>query len=235
MIVADKLTPLRPEQAATALASAYGQLTGVAPASAVLGLLLAQSALETGNWQKIHNFNFGNQKASAAYPLIVQFRCSEIIDGVERFYDPPAPECNFRAYETSASGALDYLRVLHAQPHWWQGLHTGDPSAFVDALATPPKYFTASPALYKSVLISRLEQYRPLAAGALEQQAQRPTPTPRGQAVRWPFRSALACLPSDYLLQPSRGRAGEDSRARARLAWREARWLLSHARGGRAA
>lgn len=235
MIVANKLTPLRPEEAAAALAAAYEQLTGVAPAAAVLGLLIAQSALETGNWQNIHNFNFGNQKAGASYPLIVQFRCSEVVDGVERFYDPPAPECNFRAYETSASGALDYLRVLRAQAHWWQGLHTGDPSAFVDALATPPKYFTASPALYKNVLISRLEQYRPLVAGALERQAQGPTPTLRGPAADWPFRSALVCLLSDYSLQQSEGRAGEANRVRTRFTLCDLQSVRAHAIGGRLA
>jgi hypothetical protein len=175
VIVENKLTPLHPSEAAAALAAAYQQLTGALPSEAVLGLLIAQSALETGDWTKIHNFNFGNQKADVNYPRIVQFRCSEIVDGVEKFFDPPAPECNFRAYESAADGGLDYLRVLHSRPHWWQGLHTGDPSAFVDALATPPKYFTANPALYKSVLIERLQQFGPLALGELTRQGHPPT------------------------------------------------------------
>jgi hypothetical protein len=174
VIVQNKLTPLSPSEAAAALASAYQRLVGVPPSEAVLALLIAQSALETDSWTKIHNYNFGNQKAGINYPLIVQFRCSEVVKGVEKFFDPPAPECNFRAYESAAAGALDYLRVLHGRPHWWQGLQTEDPSAFVDALATPPKYFTANPALYKSALTSRLVQYGPLAEGALE----RPTPPP---------------------------------------------------------
>jgi len=167
VIVQNKLTQLSPSEAAAALAAAYQQLIGVPPSQAVLALLLAQSALETGNWKKIHNYNFGNQKAGASFPLIVQFRCSEIVNGAEKFFDPPAPECNFRAYESAAAGALDYLRVLHARPHWWQGLQTEDPSAFVDALATPPKYFTANPAIYKSALTSLFVQYGPLALGVL--------------------------------------------------------------------
>lgn len=174
MIVENKLTPLSAPDAAAALAAAYQQLVGVPPSEPVLALLIAQSALETDNWRKIHNFNFGNQKAGASYPLIVQFRCSEIVNGAEKFFDPPAPECNFRAYQSAAAGALDYLRVLHARPHWWQGLQTEDPSAFVDALATPPKYFTANPALYKSVLIARLQQFGPLAVGVLERPAHPP-------------------------------------------------------------
>lgn len=174
MIVEDKLTPLSPSAAAAALSAAYQQLTGSAPSQPVLGLVIAQSALETDGWQKIHNFNFGNQKAGADYPAIVQFRCSEIVDGVEKFFDPPDPTCNFRAYQSASEGALDYLRVLHSRPHWWQGLQTGDPSSFVDALATAPKYFTASPALYKSALLMRLQQFAPLLDGALDRRAQRP-------------------------------------------------------------
>jgi len=170
VIVQNKITALKPSEAAAALATAYERLIGAPPSSPVLALLIAQSALETGNWKKIHNYNFGNQKAGATFPLIVQFRCSEIVNGVEKFFDPPAPECNFRAYEDAAAGALDYLRVLHARPHWWQGLLTEDPSAFVDALATPPKYFTANPALYKSALTSLFLQYRPLAMGVLGRQ-----------------------------------------------------------------
>lgn len=229
MIVPNKLTRLRPQDAAAALAAAYEQLTGIAPAQPVLGLLIAQSALETADWQSIHNFNFGNQKAGSSYPMIVQFRCSEIVNGVEQFYEPPAPECNFRAYETSASGALDYLRVLRGREHWWQGLHTGDPSAFVDALATPPRYFTASPALYKRVLIERLEQYGSLAEGALNRQAQRPelpptflaAPTLPVLSADWRSRSASGSLPSAFSWPPSEGHADEPSGVRSLVTWRD--------------
>ncbi len=168
MIVPDKLTPLSRQDAAQALVGAYRTLTGAFPTQAVLALLLAQSALETGNWQKIHNFNFGNAKARIDYPLIVQFRCSEVDAlGVEHFFDPPDPQCNFRAYTDPAAGALDHLKVLQSRPHWWQGLHTENPSAFVDALATPPKYFTGNAAQYKRAVVSLFENFRPLAEVAL--------------------------------------------------------------------
>jgi hypothetical protein len=156
------------------LAVAYRELTGTLPRPAVLALLLAQSALETGHWKSIHNFNFGNQKAHPGYPMIVQFRCSEVINGVERFFDPPDPHCNFRAYNSAVDGALDYLRVLKNRPHWWQGLHTGDPNAFVAALATPPKYFTANPERYRATLVSLFHKYGPLAGSALQDPAMPP-------------------------------------------------------------
>ena len=94
MIVPNRLTPLDAREAGRALFSAYTAFTGRPPSDRVGALLLAQSALETGNWQKIHNYNFGNVKARPDYPTITQFRCSEIIDGVDRFFDPPDRHCN---------------------------------------------------------------------------------------------------------------------------------------------
>ena len=142
MIVANRLTPLTRQDAAAALAEAYARVTGGPPSARVLALLLAHTAFETGRWQKLHNFNFGNVKAAPSFSFITQFRCSEVENGVEQFFDPPDPHCNFRAYSNAADGAVDYIKVLQSRPHWWAGLQTEDPAAFVDALATPPKYFT---------------------------------------------------------------------------------------------
>jgi hypothetical protein len=167
MIVENRLTPLSSQDAARALTEAYIRVTGAAPSARVLALLLAQTAFETGHWQKIHNFNFGNAKAELSYPLITQFRCSEVERGVEQSFEPPDPHCNFRAYTNPADGAVDYIRVLQSRPHWWSGLQSEDPSAFVDALATEPKYFTGNPALYKHAISSLFDEFFPLAAAAV--------------------------------------------------------------------
>jgi hypothetical protein len=179
MIVKDTLTPLSRDDASRALLTAYLQLTGALPTPGVLALLLAQSAFETGHWKSLHNFNFGNAKAGLDYPLITQFHCSEVDEhGVEHFYDPPDPHCNFRAYDNAAAGALDHLKVLQHRPTWWQGLHTEDPSAFVDALATPPKYFTGNVAVYKRSVVSLFGTFHPLAEVALAVASVRPAPVP---------------------------------------------------------
>lgn len=200
MIVKDMLTPLSRDDASRAFLAAYQQLTGKPPTAAVLALLLAQSAFETGHWKSLHHFNFGNAKAGPNYPLITQFRCSEVENGVETFYDPPHPQCNFRAYENAAAGALDYLKVLQNRPHWWQGLHTGDPSAFVDALATPPKYFTGNPVVYKRSVVSLFNGFLPLARAALSPALVRPVPPAS------PF--APAPLPSSSSASPPSGSSG---------------------------
>jgi hypothetical protein len=197
MIVKDTLTPLSRDEASRAFLTAYQQLTGKLPTPAVLALLLAQSAFETGHWKSLHNFNFGNAKAGLTYPLVTQFRCSEVDElGVEHFYDPPDPHCNFRAYNDAAAGALDYLKVLQNRPHWWQGLHTGDPSAFVDALATPPKYFTGNPAVYKRSVVSLFQTFFPLAEVALAVASVRPaTPPPSLTRVPAPELSSSSVSP----------------------------------------
>ncbi|MEO8900329.1 MAG: hypothetical protein ABI627_02295, partial [Polyangiaceae bacterium] len=43
-----------------------------------------------------------------------------------------------------------------------------DPAAFVDALATPPKYFTGDPAAYKHAIASLFDEFRPLARAAVQ-------------------------------------------------------------------
>src|SRR5450432_1057593 len=167
MIVANRLTPLTRPDAAAALAEAYARITGGSPSARVVALLLAHTAFETGRWQKIHNFNFGNVKAAPSFSFITQFQCSEVENGVEQSFDPPDPHCNFRAYSNAADGAVDYIKVLQSRPHWWAGLQTEDPAAFVDALATLPKYFTGDPTAYKRAIASLFDEFRPLARAAV--------------------------------------------------------------------
>ena len=179
MIVENRLTPLTRQDATNALVEGYTRVTGGAPTARVLALLLAQTAFETLRWQKLHNFNFGNAKADLSYPLITQFRCSEVEHGVEQIFDPPDPHCNFRAYASAADGAVDYVRVLQRRPHWWNGLQSEDPNAYVDALATAPKYFTGNPVVYKRGVASLFDELRPLARAAVRRPCLAPSPSRR--------------------------------------------------------
>ena len=205
MIVANRLTPLSQQEASLALAEAYARVTGGPPTDRVLALLLAQTAFETGRWQKIHNFNFGNAKADLSYPLVTQFRCSEVEQGVEQFFDPPDPHCNFRAYTNAADGAVDYIKVLQSRPHWWNGLQTEDPNAFVDALATAPKYSTGNPAVYKQAMASLFDEFRPLVPAAARGRRSASLPSrPRSLSERSAARAvasraAARCHPSECL------------------------------------
>jgi hypothetical protein len=159
----NKLTPMSPDEVAKALAAGFKKLTGKAPSTKILDLLMAQWALETGNGKSTHNYNFTNIKRNAGDPYFQYFRCSEIIDGVEVFFDPPHPQCAFAAYKTPADGAAAYIRILKKRPHWWAGLMSEDINVFNNALSTTPKFYTASPSLYLSALKDRATKYLPQA------------------------------------------------------------------------
>ncbi len=161
--IADKKTPLTADEAARAIALGYKKVVGHKPSAAILGLLLGQWALETGNGASVHNFNFGNKKATASDPYYQYFRCSEVENGVEVFYDPPHPTCKFAAYPNAEAGATAFVESLKRRPHWWAGLQSGNVSKFVQGLATAPAYFTASPTLYESILSNRAANYSALA------------------------------------------------------------------------
>lgn len=158
-LLPDKLTPMTADQVASAMSSAFKMYTGKKPSPAVLNLMLAQWALETGNGKSIHNYNLGNAKRSSADKYYQFFRCSEIINGQEVFFDPPSPQCAFAAFKTPAEGALAYIKVLAKKPHWWAGLLSGNVNTFNSALSTAPKYYTASPSLYLSALQNRAAYY----------------------------------------------------------------------------
>lgn len=158
----NKLTPLSPDSAARAIATGYQQVTGSKPSRAILGLLIGQWALETGNGQSIHNFNFGNKKASSGDDY-QYFRCSEIVYGKEVYYDPPHPACKFAAYPNAETGARAFIASLKRRPNWWSGLQSGTVKGFIDGLTKAPAYFTASRSHYERVLGDRMNRYWELA------------------------------------------------------------------------
>jgi hypothetical protein len=159
----NKLTPVTPEEAAKFMADAFKTVTGAKPSTKVLKLLLGQWALETGNGKYIHNYNFGNVKRRKADTHWQFFRCSEIINGQEVFFDPPHPACSFAAYLDGTSGAVAFIETLKRRPHWWDGLMTGTADGFVKGLTTSPAYFTANPERYKTVLVERSDKFAALA------------------------------------------------------------------------
>ena len=165
-VIPNAITPLTPEDAAEALAGAYKSVTGDGASKEILGLLIGQTALETANWQSIHNYNLGNVKGKDSDDYIQFFRCFEVVrnpDTGEKetvWYDPPHPACRFVAYRNAQDGAEHYIKMLRSRPHWWKGLHSGSVDGFVNGLTTFPAYFTANPAVYNKVLADRMALYK---------------------------------------------------------------------------
>lgn len=180
-LVPDELTPLDAKNVARAFRSAYETVCGVSPTKECLALLVAQSALETGRWKSIHCFNFGNVKASPDYyGFYCQFRCNEVINGKVQWFDPPHPQCNFRAFQSAESGALDHIRFLATRKRYayaWQVAQAGTPLAFVEALKAAG-YFTADAGPYARAVVSLWKEYLGMLERMGEEHDTEPPPPP---------------------------------------------------------
>lgn len=152
------MTPIAADEAAKLLAKAYRTVTGRSASVAILGLLLAQWALETGNGKSVHNWNFGNAKRNSGSPYYTYFTAWEMVDG-QRVDSRMA----FAAYKTALDGAVAYIKVLKSRPNWWNGLLTGNIESFNKGLSTNPKYYTADPGTYLSALKNRSATFLPQA------------------------------------------------------------------------
>jgi hypothetical protein len=152
----DKMTPLTPEEATQALSEGYKLVTGRKPSKNILALLIGQSALETGNWKMMHNYNMGNAKKSGSDEYYQVYLTGD---------DPTDPGAHYAAHLTAADGAAHFIRVLKKRENWWNGLQTGDPMKFAEGLAMRPfAYYTADPSHYAKILVDRYKAYMPLAA-----------------------------------------------------------------------
>ncbi len=152
--IPDKITQIAPEAAAKYLAEGYLRATGKRPSIAILKLLVAQSALETGNWKIFHNWNFGNHKASGSDALSQVYTIGD---------DPTDPGARYAAFRTPEEGAEHYVLTLTKREHWKKGLESGKPLTFIRALSTPPVYFTADPQTYLVTMTKLIDQYEELA------------------------------------------------------------------------
>lgn len=155
----DTLTPLTPDQAAAALATAYKRVTGRVPTRKILGLLVGQTALETGDWKSLHNYNLGNSKAAASDPYYTGFRCWELVNGEKVWFEANDPMCRFTAHRTAADGAEHFIRMLMRRTNWWNGLHTGTIDGYVAGLTSRPAYFTANAGEYARGMATRMDRF----------------------------------------------------------------------------
>ena len=160
----------------TSLAKAWLHLFAKAPKRASLDVLAAQWALETGWGKSMHCFNVGNVKGKVGGDRNwTFFACNEILSSASAhhfaqidpehakitadngksatiWFYPPHSGCCFRAFETLDAGVADYLSLLyHRFSGAWPAALAGDPEAFAVKLHEL-RYYTASVALYTSVL-----------------------------------------------------------------------------------
>lgn len=148
--VARVKTVVSEPQMASAIADGWKQLFNDTPSKQQIALVLAQNALETGNRQKMWNFNLGNITTSgkASYDFYDDLETSEQMKpGVwEKKY------LKYRAYPSLTEGVKDYLKFIstHYPDAWNNILHT-DPIAFSKSLKKGG-YYTANEAPYTKLL-----------------------------------------------------------------------------------
>ena len=148
-------TPLSGTQAASALQSAYCRLFGEPPTNDTLSVLVAQWAHETGGGASMLNYNFGVLKGVSPAGLSTAYTTHEGSGASTQ-----KVVAHFRAYETAADGATDYLRLLSQRfPSALDAAHRGDAPGFVHALKKSG-YFTDSESSYTHSVCALAEQVR---------------------------------------------------------------------------
>lgn len=171
-------TPMALMDAAMALRTALSAGRSELVRDDVLCLALAKSALETGRWRSMWNWNWGNVKAGESYVgMYTCIRLNEVIDGevvwfspqgqegpnglVGQVYDVPPghPQTRIRAYANRYDGAYSYVEALVQHfPRSYEMLFTADPVTFVNTLKAE-RYFTAAEGPYRSAVISLQNEF----------------------------------------------------------------------------
>jgi hypothetical protein len=161
--------------------AALTEVIGAEPHSAVLALALAKTALETGRWRAMWNFNFGNVKCSDRWAGL--FTCISLNEvgkaGVtwyapegelnrkggqvigSRYDVPPGhPQTRMRAFSTADDGALDYVRFVAGGRYAaaWMRLLDGDAAGYVHELKRAG-YFTADEAPYARGVVALQREF----------------------------------------------------------------------------
>lgn len=164
----DELTKLTQQQAAVALYEAWSKYFGQPPSDKTWAILFAKTALETGRFQSMHCYNWGNIKKihqSATRKddghYFTMFACGEVINGKHEMFYPPHPQTMFRAYKSAADGAADYLKLLSSKESFkkaFSALIQGDPSEYSHQLKLG-NYYTADEKRYTAVVVSIFNEF----------------------------------------------------------------------------
>lgn len=148
-------TPLTPTEAIDAIWHAHVDVIGGPCPISLLTILTAQSALETGRWQSMKNFNFGYMRGGGtAGEWITVVGANEIENG--KLVTGPAVEGGFGAWRDRYDGARAFVRFLGTPSHppapnryqaAWDAATAGDIDGYVHGLKLGA-YMTANEATY---------------------------------------------------------------------------------------
>lgn len=156
--VAPVKTTMTLAEAASALRTALSAGRSELIRDDVLALGLAKSALETGRWRSMWNWNWGNIKAGPQYAgMYTCIRLNEVLGGKVVWFNPDSeghavppghPQTRMRAFANRYDGAYAYVEALTRMfPRSYEALLGADPGQFVRTLKAE-RYFTAAEGPY---------------------------------------------------------------------------------------
>ena len=161
---------------------AWKKIYGEYPSDKSLAVLWAKSCLETGWWKYIHCFNFGNIKKRRATKFVTDdghyftmYRCSEVLNGKEYYFDPPHYQTHFCAYKKVEDGAEHYIEFVSKKKRYakaWEEVIKGDPRAYSHELKKAG-YYTATESRYTAGVVRLFDKFM---ANKEEYLAWRPAP-----------------------------------------------------------
>lgn len=161
---------------------------GGTPKRESLALVLAQSALETGRWEKMVDWNFGGVKANSTKIDHTYFWTAECVSPttgndliakstaaaparlatdqnrckageLRIMVGPKHPWARFRAFESAEAGARDYLGFLATRTAAWEIANTtADAKSFVAALKKA-RYFMGPEDVYFANVASMQREF----------------------------------------------------------------------------
>ena len=131
-----------------AIISAWKTLFGKYPIKASVGVIIAQSGIETGGGTYCWNNNFGNVKAKDIPGQVIEY-CAlrgvwEIINGKKVMIPETNPGAWFRSFPTLSDGVKFHLALLKTGRYAssWAAIETGDVAMFA-TLLKQKGYYTA--------------------------------------------------------------------------------------------
>lgn len=146
-MVPPERTPVTRAQLRESLGRAWTRQTGTAPSERTLDVLTAHASLETGNGNRMYNFNFGGIKGTSPAGLTTGAMTHEVIDGQRT-----QVRAFFRAYRNLDEGAEDFVGLL--QRRYGEALSAaaaGDPDAYAHSLKVRG-YYTGDESDYANTL-----------------------------------------------------------------------------------
>lgn len=154
-------TPLSEKDATYFLKCAWKHIYGTEPSVKSLAILWAQTALESGRYRSLRNYNYGNIKKKDDIEYYTSYECGEYLEGKYYKFFPYHPETFFAAWKDPLAGAIGYINFLSQRVRYrkaWIELQNGDPVKYCIGLKTGG-YFTEPLESYTGKIVSLMREF----------------------------------------------------------------------------